>query len=445
VTGQRFLFGAWRERVRSSLFFVPLVFLTAGVVLAEVALLVDDRLEDVADTFPLTLSATVDGARAVLTTVATATVTVAGIAFSIALVVFQQAASQHTPRVVYSLFRDPFNKRVIGVVVGTFSYCLVVLRVVRGPIDPTGSAVVPSLSVAGAVLLGLVSLLAIIAFIDHSAHAMDVSELLQRITDDTLDELRRPAEHEHGDLEPAATGVLPDSAGYAVAAGSNGWVQHIDQRELLRAVAPGSVVHLRTRVGRYVAEGSPICTVTSRPDRHDVDEVTSAVRRAVLVGRTRTLHQDPAYGLRQLTDVAVRALSPGVNDPTTAQDAIFHLAAVLRAVLRSPEPCPVQDGSGSVVVPDGADWHAELVDQAFDEIRRDASSRPTVTRYLLQAIHLVVESLPDDAPSAARRALLRQARLARDGCRASGGLPEDVELVVETYAANFGDDRSARS
>jgi uncharacterized membrane protein len=427
-----------RERIRSSLFVTPLVYVVAGIVLAELALQLDDRLQDAAGSFPITLSATVDGARAVLTTVATATVTVAGIAFSIALVVFQQAASQHTPRVVYSLFRDSFNKRVIGVVVGTFSYCLIVLRVVRGPVDPSGSAVVPSLSVAGAVLLGLVSLLAIIAFIDHSAHAMDISELLQRIADDTMDELRRPAPFERDGLAPVTVDLADDEDGFAVTGPGDGWVQHIDQRALLHAVAPGSTVRLSTIVGRYVTESSTLCRVSPPPPERDQEDVVARIGGAVLLGRTRTLHQDAAYGIRQLADVAVRALSPGVNDPTTAQDAIFHLAAVVSEALRVPEPGPLVDESGSVLVPALGRGHADLVDRAFDEIRRDAAGRPAVCCYVLEAIHLVVESLPAAGAFTARRALHRQARLVRDGCVASGALAEDIQLVTEAYDRRFG-------
>lgn len=429
----------WRERIRGSLFVVPLVFVAAGVVVAETVVQLDQRLQDAGHAFPISLSATVDGARAVLTTVATATVTVAGIAFSISLLVFQQAASQHTPRVVHSLFRDPFNKRVIGLVGGTFAYCLVVLRVVRDPLDPSGSAVVPSLSVAGAVLLGLGSLLAIVAFIDHSAHAMEVSELLQRIADDTFDELDRPSSDGRSDgLEPVVVDRLPSGPGLPIAADDHGWVQDVDRHGLLDVLAPGSTVALATMPGRYLTESATICTVWPAPTAERADAVTEAVRRSVLVGRTRTLHQDPAYGLRQLTDVAVRALSPGVNDPTTAQDAIFHLAAVLVAVLARPEPAPMGDGAGRVIVPAPGGSFVDLVDGAFDEIRRDASAHPAVCRYLLEAIHLVRDALGDDRDPRVGRALLRQAHLVVEGCAAAEPLAADLDQVVAAYERRFG-------
>jgi uncharacterized membrane protein len=112
----------------------------------------------------------VDSARAVLGVIAGATIAFAGIAFSVSLLLISQSSSQYSPRVVHGLFRDPFNKRVMGVVIGTFTYCLVVLRAVRSPLDGVGNAVIPSLSIAVALLLGITTILSIVGFISHAAH-----------------------------------------------------------------------------------------------------------------------------------------------------------------------------------------------------------------------------------------------------------------------------------
>ena len=131
VVGMKVRFLALADRVRASLFVLPTVCVLAAAGLALGSIHLDRRLGDESARLPLGFSSTVDSARAVLSTVAGATITVAGIAFSIALLVIQLASSQYSPRVVHGLFRDPFNKRVMGVVVGTFAYCLVVLRAVR--------------------------------------------------------------------------------------------------------------------------------------------------------------------------------------------------------------------------------------------------------------------------------------------------------------------------
>ncbi len=173
---------AWGDRLRSSLFFVPMLCVIGGVILGELMLGVDALVTGIDPR----LTATVDSARTVLTTVAGATLTFAGIAFSVSLLLISLASSQYSPRVVHGMFRDPFNKRVMGLVIGTFTYCLVVLRAVRGALEGAGDAVVPSVSILLAVALGIASILGIVAFINHAAHSMDVSNILRRVTEEVL-------------------------------------------------------------------------------------------------------------------------------------------------------------------------------------------------------------------------------------------------------------------
>jgi uncharacterized membrane protein len=433
-------FDAWRERVRASLFFVPLLYLLAGLLLGEVTVWFDEQLADDNRELAFTLTSTVDGARAILTTVATATVTVAGIAFSVSLLVFQLASSQFSPRAIHGLFRDPFNKRVIGVVVGTFAFCLMVLRSTRGAVGANGEATVPAVSVALALLLGLVSLLAIVAFIDHSAHTMEISELLQRITDDgrkQTDSQRRS--RAISNLSDAPQATLPPGPGFVVTSVRDGWIQQIDTSRLLQATPVRSTVRLDTTAGRYVIEGSRLCTVWPSPPPEKEERVREEVRSSVRIGRTRTMQQDAGYGVRQLADVAVMALSPGVNDPTTAQDAIFHLAAVMQSVLRLPQPVPVRDDDGRTLFRPEDDSHRSAVAEAYDEIRRDAASRPAVCVYLLESLHLLVETLgPDSEFDDARAALRDQAALVVAGCEQSDVLAVDRAVVRAAYEKRFG-------
>ena len=143
------------ERIRASLFLIPVVGVLLSIVVAAFTIWIDSRLDLQGGDVPLGVTSTVNSARAVLTTVAGATISFAAIAFSISLLIIQQASSQFSPRVVHTLFRDPFNKRVMGLVMGTFTYCLVVLRSVRASTEVGGDAIIPNLSVAMAVVLGI--------------------------------------------------------------------------------------------------------------------------------------------------------------------------------------------------------------------------------------------------------------------------------------------------
>lgn len=431
---------AWRERIRASLFFVPVLFAVVGVALAELNVWIDERLAANNVDLPVSFTSTVDGARSLLTTVATATITVAGIAFSVSLLVLQLASTQYSPRIVHGLFRDPFNRRVIGIVIGTFSYCLIVLRSARA-LESSSDAAVPAISIAAATLFGLVSLLATVAFIDHSAHSMEISELLHRITDESRDQLEARGRLGVGDgLHDPSRWWSTDGDGLVVRASRHGWVQQMDPARVLDAVADGSTVRLEITAGRYVAQGTPLCTIWPIPPDADQEPVCRAVVGAVHLGRTRTMQQDIAYGVRQLADVAIKALSTGVNDPTTAQDAIFHLTAVLQAALSCPEPVPLQNDRGSVLIPAEDRTHASLISTAYDEVRRDAAGRPTVCIYLLESIHLLLESLPaGQTTDSARRALREQARLVVAGCERTDQLPSDIAAVREAYRVRFGE------
>jgi len=432
----RLRLSALAERLRASLFFVPMVAVVAAVLAGFFGLAIDRHLEE-RPKLPLGLTSTVESARAVLSTIAGATITFAGIAFSISLLTIQLASSQYSPRVVHTLFRDPFNKRVMALVVGTFTYCLIVLRSVRSALEDNGRAVIPNLSVAVAVLLGIVTILAIVAFINHSAHAMDVSEILERVRGEAVGHMR--AEWTPADPDRPDTVAAPALSGpcWVVRFDRSGWVQQIDCDALLRTTPAASTLQLDTFPGRYAIEGTPLCTLLPPPV--DPDDVERNLRAAITVGNTRTMQQDVSYGLRQLADVALKALSPGINDPTTAQDAIFHAAAVLAELLQRDPPPRVQHGhEGQQLVVTQQPTHGELVALAFDETRRAAAAQPTVCVYLLEALYLLKESLDTRGLDDRIHLLADQARFVIAGCEAADLLPADIEVVRHAYAKRFG-------
>ncbi len=398
-------------------------------------ILLDSSISTGGDQLPLGLTSTVESARAVLSTVAGATITFAGIAFSVSLLTIQLASSQYSPRVVSGLFRDPFNKRVIGTVIGTFAYCLVVLRSVRSSLEQQGTPVIPNVSVAIAVVLGITSILAIIAFIDHNAHAMEISKILDVVTHDAVDAVDR---HWSIDVfEPSTIQqpeVVPREPGFVVRFERDGWVQLLDPQALLGAVPSGGTVRLDTAVGRYAINGSAFCTLWPAPA--DGDSAARTALAAVRTGENRTLQQDASYGIRQLADVALKALSPGVNDPTTAQDAIFHLGAVLREFLQRADPVRDLTHDDRRLVLTQAENHEQIVGLAYDEIRLAAGSLPSVSIYLLESMSLLRQSLPEErAP--ARHLLGVQARLVLAETERADLSRHDRRCVEEIYAHHF--------
>lgn len=429
---------ALSERLRNSLFFIPMAYVLGAALLGVLAVELDERLLETTSDLPLGLSSTVDGARAILGTVASATITFAGIAFSISLLVIQLASSQYSPRVVRGLLRDPVTKQIMGVVVGTFTYCLVVLRAVRGPLEEEGDAVVPSLSVGIALGLGVVSILAIIAFINHSGHSMDVSHILARASDDGVSAARSLWDDE----PPTGSDPerLPDAPAdhLVVTLSGDGWVRDLDLPHIVASAPAGGTVRLEVEVGHYAVAGTPLCTIWPRPD--DPEASCQQARAGVITGNSRTVEQDVGYAVRQLADVALRALSPGINDPTTAQDAVFHQASVLRELLaRHPPRLVTPVDEDRILLRPARQGHVELIDLAFDEVRLAAAGMPSVCIYLLEVLHLLGESIDADGRyAAAVAAIRRQAALIRSGVDRAELGAHDAARIRDAHDRRFG-------
>lgn len=432
----RLRLSTWVERLRASLFFLPMMGVVSAVAVALVGIELDSRLETGPGDLPLALASTVESARAVLSVLAGATITFAGIAFSVSLLTIQLASSQYSPRVVHTLFRDPFNRRIMALVVATFTYCVIVLRAVRSALEDGGEPVVPTLSVSFAVLLGIATILAIVAFINHAAHSMDVSEILERVRREAV----QYVQGEWVEVDEAPATPLGDLDAEAetcmVRFDRSGWVQQIDVGGLLDSLPSGTAMRLETFPGRYAIEGTQLATIT--PPVDDLAAVARRVCAAVAIGDTRTMQQDASYGLRLLTDVALKALSPGINDPTTAQDAIFHAAAVLAELLvRNPPPQERTDEDGRRLLLPQQHTHDELIRLTFDEIRRAAANQPTVCIYLLEALELLKEALDSAGLGERTPALVEQATLVVAGCEATEVLPADLRLVRSAFEKRF--------
>ena len=212
-----------------------------------------------------------------------------------------------------------------------------------------------------------------------------------------------------------------------------GWVQNVDYDQLLRALPPGSRVRLETYAGQFAIQNTPLCHIFPPPE--DASDIETAVRAAVMLGETRTLQQDVTYGVRQLSDVALKAMSPGINDPTTAHDAISHLGTVLADLLgRQPPAQRLSGQEGKVLLVPRATTHSQLVGLAFDEVRIASAEQPTVLIYLLDVLDQVEQSLTGlDRPSAVE-ALRGQASLIR-AMNEEADVPDpDRERVRVAYA-----------
>lgn len=406
--------------IRDSLWFAPAVAALSGVVLAALATRIPTPSLGSPFLEAWIFSGGTDGARAVLSTIAGSLITVTGVVFSVTIVALQLASSQFTPRVVGSFVADRVNQVVLGVFIGTFTYTLLVLRTIQSE-GENRETFVPYVAVTLAIVLLLVSVGALIVFINHAARSIQASTILHRETQRTLEridalfpeQLGQPAaradedDAEHADVpaEPPAT-VLAADAGY---------LQAVHAESLWRAGAGRRLtIRMELRIGAFAFPGRALVSVW--PASECDERVLHAVHEAFVLGPQRTPEHDIELGLVEISDIGVRALSPGINDPTTAMHCIDRLAQVLAALATRAHPDVVrasQDRLVRLIVRDTPfDRAAGL---AFDQIRHYGASAPTILKKLLESLHDLAVALPADARpalAAQAEAVLRTARRA---------------------------------
>lgn len=419
-------------RIKENLVTIPVFVVLASVGAAFGALYLDARFADSMDGWRFVLGTTVTGGRAMLTTVAGATITVAAIVFSITALSTQMAASQYSPRALGGFFEDPFQQAVIGLVIGTFLYSLIVLASLSSAIIDGGAVATPSISVTLALVLGVLSAVGIVWYINRSLHRMQIDTVVRRIAADSL----RAIDHylESGDPDvpvEVSGGPPPDGPPSIVRAESSGWVTRIDADHALAILPPGSTARIDVRVGEAVSEDDRIATIW--PDPGEGWEGGHEIRKAVVTASERSLDLDPTFGMRQLVDIALRALSPGVNDPTTAVDVVQHLKTPVRRILLSDAPRRVFPGDGGRrVVLAETPSRSEYVHAAFSEIRLAASGQPYVLKALIEVLGDLKSDLEGAELSGRRSAVEEELELTLETARTSG-LPEpDLKRVLKT-------------
>jgi uncharacterized membrane protein len=333
-----------------------------------------------------------------------------GVVFAITLVSVQLASSQFSPRVIPGFLRDSRQQGVMGLAVGTFTYCLVVLRAVRGSID-ADLAFVPHTASALSLVLAIVTIIALVAFLDRSARSMQVGQIIQHLTEETSGRIRKLYPNRAGEMPRTAPAEsrYPDGQGYVVRAAASGWVCHIDTGALLRLLPSSGIMRLDVRNGSFIAEGQSLGAVWPAPD--DAQTLRTTVCAAIVLGDSRILLKDVAFGIRQLVDIGLRALSPGINDPTTAYDVIVHLGLIMRELLWRdlPPPVRVMDSRRLMTVNDLT--HDDYVNRAFDRIRLAGAEQSAIAATLLQTLGGLASDLDRDGLTERASSVRRQGEL----------------------------------
>lgn len=412
---------AWWEYLRGTYWAVPSAMAMAAVVLSVGMIQLDEAVTAaLLDHLSWVYTGGPEGARAVLSTIAGSMMTVAGVTFSITIVALTLASQQFGPRLLRNFLRDLGNQIVLGTFVSTFLYCLLVLRTIRGTDD---SEFVPHLAVTLGVVLAMLSLGVLIFFIHHVATSIQASRIIAKVA---------------SDLEVAANQLFPDRLGHAdtdlteeanpaaiVSAGTGdsrtvhattaGYVQAIDGERLMAVACEQDVsLRLHVRPGAFVRNGTVLMTVCACTFRDNWTD--GPFRSVVIVGAERSGTQDIEFFINQLTELAVRALSPGINDPATARSCIDRLEQALCNLASRRFPSPIREDADHAPRVIGCSvTFALLVESAFSEIGRYSQSSVSVTCRLLEAVRnisaCVMRSIDRRPLAAQAAAIVERSRL----------------------------------
>jgi len=424
------------------MWFVPALIVVGAVGLA-VGLIEMDWLsrQELVTRWPRIFGAGADGSRALLSAIASSMITVAGVTFSITVVALALASSQYTSRILRNFMSDRANQAVLGVFLGVFAYCLVVLRTIRGGAE---GLFVPSLAVLGAVLLSFVAIAFLIFFIHHIAASIQATSIIAAAAGETLRAVDRlfPAQMVDASVEQTKGGnAQAVQVWVMVPARTTGYIQGVDGNALFElAREHGVIVRMERGVGEFVIEATPLVSVGgTEPD----DELVQKIQKAYSIGQDRTVKQDAAYGIRQIVDIALKALSPGINDTTTAINCVDHLGAILaRLASRQVEtPCRA-DGRRLLVIARGPTFTGLLAD-AFDQIRQNAEGNVAILVRLLEVLELLRGRTEDPHR---RRELAHHAALILEVAERSVPAPHDrarVQIAKGRADPDLGQPRSS--
>jgi uncharacterized membrane protein len=425
----------WRREVlRTSLWFVPAIEVVAAIVLFAVTLTADRAAYRGDFTIPgWVISGSADAARQILTTIAAAIITVVGVVFSIILVTLTLASTQFGPRMLRNFIRDRGTQLTLGTFVGTFVYSVLVLVSIG-----TGSHgdFVPHIGVTVTLGLMVADLGVLIYFIHHTAISIQLPQVIAGIAADLAEAIK---EQGSGNTEPGlkagptAVELLSraEADGSVLVAPASGYVQFIKHEALIRLAAEAdAVISLEQRPGHFIVRGHRFATVWPR---EAAPLVRQALGRAHVTGPYRTLSQDVSFGIDQLVEIALRALSAAVNDTFTAMTCIDWLGENLCKIVTGWHPARVyRDGQGFVRVIAAEPSYERLVQRSFEKIRQSSLGMPAVMIRMLEAL---IRIMAETTSEGQRRVLLEQAAMINRACERSVPEASDRADIQRRYEA----------
>lgn len=419
------------ERLDTSIWFVPVIISVVAVILAITLLGLDHAIARLQWQWLEQFHIGADGMRQVLTVTTGATMTITGVVFSVTMVTLALASNQLGPKILRNYLRDTGNKAVLGLFVGAFLYGLIVLA----SIDTRQDYFVPVLSVFISLVWTIVAIAGLIYFIHNTAIMIQADHVIAVIGKDLNEAIDRTlvenvASSPVQPCKPEWTIIKKGLLAQSIYTTKSGYVQSIDYDGLTRITAEhGCFLKIEKRAGQFVVQGVRIATCFST--KRVADDLKNKVLANVILASQRTPLQDIGFEIEQLLQIALRALSPGINDPSTAISCIDWLSAALgrMAGFAFPSYCFRDTDDTLRVVACGVNF-AEIANAIFDPLRQCTRGNELVTLHLLDTLNNVIAVAKF---TEYRAVLFRQSKLIHESAMESITCSADRKIVTERF------------
>ncbi|NQV25902.1 MAG: DUF2254 domain-containing protein [Rhodopirellula sp.] len=383
-------FSHFWNHLRSSFWFMPSMIVVASIVLAAILIEADYAVSNQwLAQWPRLFGSGAEGSRGMMSTIAGSMMTVVGVTFSMVLMVLAMASSQYTSRILRNFIRSRITQVVLGIFAGIFTYCLIVLRTIRSGDE---GSFVPSLAVSFGFVLALGGVGALIFFIHHIASSIQASSIIASVAEETIaaidrifpDNLGQGPSDDDDDEQPRRP---PSERKWrAVMAGESGYIQSVDSEALVRLARDrNTIVWMDHGIGEFVVQNSTLASLALEepPDQATIDDLQATFS----ISRHRSVDQDAAFGIRQIVDIALKALSPGINDTTTAIMCVDYLTAIMARIAPRQIPSSRRYEEGKLQIIAKGPSFESLLAESFDQIRRNAKGDVAIMSRMLGAFH----------------------------------------------------------
>lgn len=426
--------GTHLEKLRGSYWVIPALMVTTSILFSFITIHIDQTASPSLLTYLGWLGVEdPDGARTFLSVVAGSMIGTTGVTFSITIASLVQASAQLGPRLLNNFLRDRGNQFVLGTFTATYTYCLFILKSIN---NITEQAFVPNLSLTVSIVLTILSLSALVYFFHHVSTSLQADYVITEVGEQLTQAIEHlfPEKMKYSITQNQAPEddwmAKMEEEGYEVQSKRSGYLQAIETDTLIElAEEEDLAMQVEIRPGEFIAEENTLLTIW--PRKEISKELEGKIEENVILGDQRLRLQDVKYHLEQLVEIAVRALSPGINDPFTAMNCIDQIAASLSQLMERSIPKGYNyDSNGKLRLITKPLTFTDIIETSFNPIRRNGASSVSVSLKLLDAIAMIA---PHTRTREQRETLTQQAKLINRGSSKVINLKYDKEKIKEKY------------